>query len=282
MRIIKDALAAPKLSKFPMPVLFTCPHGGRGKLKETPKRDISNLPIPPCSKKKFSIKKDRRTKELTQKIIENIVSLGRRQVYKQLADVHRAYVDLNRIPKCAFEPSKDHISEQVYNNYHNSISDTITKMYTQNETGLRFLFDIHGTDETEVLDDGSTVKVDVFFGTDKKHTNTICGLLQINPNALWDDNTGLIKLLQDKGYSTFPQRIDQDEFYKLDGGTTIRKYGGCNVKKRVEAIQIEVGPRYRLNDDLREQFSRDIAECIFNFVSAYRPELKHHRQSAGS
>ncbi len=253
-----------------MPVLFTCPHGGRGRLKETPERQIRNLPSPPCSRKKFSTKKDRRTKEITEKIIENIIRLGKRQVYQQIADIHRAYVDLNRIPRCAFEPSIDDLPAEVYGKYHNNIIEIINNMYLQNNTGLRFLFDIHGTEETEVkLEDGSTVKVDVFFGTDKKHKNTICGLLKINPNALWDNNTGLIRLLQIKGYNTFPRAINENEYYKLDGGTTIQKYGGCNVKKRVEAIQIEVGPRFRLKKNLRERFANDIAECIFKFSSRY-------------
>jgi N-formylglutamate amidohydrolase len=263
MRKIENTYTIQSGGKSPMPVLFTCPHGGREKLEQTRERDICNLPTPPCSRKKFSTEKDRRTKELTEKIIQNIVNLNAREVYSQIANVHRAYVDLNRSPKCAFETSTNQLAEKTYNKYHNGILETIKKMYIQNDTGLCFLFDIHGTEQNNP-DDGTSV--DIFFGTD--HHKTICGLMEVNPKALWD-NTGLIKLLQDKGYHTYPQIMGQDEFDKLDGGTTIKKYGGRNVKQRVEAIQCEVHSYFRINKQRREQFARDFAECILTFVTPY-------------
>jgi hypothetical protein len=47
------------------------------------------------------------------------------------------------------------------------------------------------------------------FGTDSTNPtgSTICGLLEHNPNALWDVN-GLVKLLQKGGYSTVPSTMN--------------------------------------------------------------------------
>ena len=115
-------------------------------------------------------------------------------------------------------------------------------MHQMNTNGSRFLFDIHGTQESDA---------DIYFGTDAKNCegSTICGLLGLNPNALWDD-TGLIKLLKDRGYKTCPNEPGDEKLSKLDGGTTVRNYGGCNVSQRVEAIQCEIAPRFRNEHDL--------------------------------
>ena len=73
-------------------------------------------------------------------------------------------------------------------------------MYNQNNQGLCFLFDIHGTGETDA---------DIYFGTDRTNPtgSTISGLLERNPNALWDVN-GLVKSLQEGGYSTVPSTMN--------------------------------------------------------------------------
>ena len=196
----------------------------------------------------------------------NIFSLSEKEVYKKIALVHRRFVDFNRDAECAFENSNDNRAKYIYNEYHNGILETIKKMHERNTNGFRFLFDIHGTQESDA---------DIYFGTDAKNPegSTICGLLELNDKALWDD-TGLIKLLKDRGYKTCPNEIGDDELPKLDGGTTVRNYGGCNVNQRVEAIQCEIAPKFRNEDDLPqlEKLARDMAECIFTFVSHYISE----------
>ena len=134
-------------------------------------------------------------------------------------------------------------------------------MRIQSNQGLCFLFDIHGTGETNA---------DIYFGTDSTNPtgSTICGLLERNPKALWDDS-GLLKLLQVRGYSTVPASMNDPELQSLDGGTTVRKFGGCSVNLRVEAIQCEVSSKLRENEVEREKFAKDMAECILQFISPY-------------
>ena len=81
----------------------------------------------------------------TQSIALNLYRLSRRDVYINITLVHRRFVDFNREPECAFEPSNDHLAEHLYDEYHNGIKKIIKKMHNQSNQGLCFLFDIHGT-----------------------------------------------------------------------------------------------------------------------------------------
>ena len=139
-------------------------------------------------------------------------------------------------------------------------------MHGQNNQGLSFLFDFHGTDNTEAQ---------IFFGTDARSNpdkSTICGLLKQNPNALWDENTGLLNLLQDKGYSTIPADKNDSEHPSFDGGLTVKEYGGCDVPQRVEAIQCEITADLR-DKAKRLKFTVDMAECILKFVKPYISQI---------
>jgi N-formylglutamate amidohydrolase len=240
------------------PVLLTCPHGGT--VKVSPARKKSKLPSS-CDPDQFTKDSDLDTLELTQSIALNLYRLSRTDVYTNVTLVHRRFVDFNREAECAFEPSNDHLAEHLYNEYHNGIKKIIKKMRNQNNQGLCFLFDIHGTAETDA---------DVYFGTDSTNPagSTICGLLERNPKALWDDN-GLLKLLKERGYSTVPASMNDHEFPSLDGGTTVKRYGGCDVNPRVEAIQCEVSSELRENEVEREKFAKDMAACILQFISPY-------------
>jgi N-formylglutamate amidohydrolase len=240
------------------PVLLTCPHGGA--VKVSPARKKSKLPSS-CDPDQFTKDSDLFTLELTQSIALNLYRLSRRDAYTNVTLVHRRFVDFNREDECAFEPSNDHLAEHLYNEYHTGIKKIIKKMRNQNMQGLCFLFDIHGTAETDA---------DIYFGTDSTNPagSTICGLLERNPKALWDDN-GLLNLLQGRGYSTVPASTNDPDLRSLDGGTTVKKYGGCGVNLRVEAIQCEVSSELRENEVEREKFAKDMAECILKFISPY-------------
>ena len=64
-------------------------------------------------------------------------------------------------------------------------------MHSQNENGLQFLFDIHGTGRTEVKGH----PIDIIIGTDQGRS--IHALTEIDPGAFWSDK-GLINLLKSK------------------------------------------------------------------------------------
>jgi hypothetical protein len=78
-----------------------------GTVKVSPARKKSNLPSS-CDPDQFTKNSVLFTFELTQSIALNLYRLGGRDVYTNIALVHRRFVDFNRDPECAFELSPDH------------------------------------------------------------------------------------------------------------------------------------------------------------------------------
>lgn len=182
-------------------LVFTCPHDGRkkGTAANPPitKRDTDNFPVDMCRANDgqgFSIENDLSTKELTQKIVENIQSITTKLPHTQIAEYRRQFIDYNRKKECAFVDSGSALNE--YLNYHNGIKEIIGSMLSNDNISLAFLFDIHGTGRrTMPGSDGQSHEIEVIIGT--QQGETIEALNQQDPNAWWGDN-GLIPLLQTK------------------------------------------------------------------------------------
>src|SRR5687768_1528186 len=115
-------------------LLFSCPHNGRkeGTATDPPiiERISSHFPpniCPPEDGQGFSEENDLLTRELTEKIVENIQSLSGKDPYTVYADFRREFIDYNRNERCAFEQSSVKAKEE-YLKYHNEISQTIKEM----------------------------------------------------------------------------------------------------------------------------------------------------------
>jgi N-formylglutamate amidohydrolase len=216
-----------------LPILFACPHHGIMRLDRASLRVKENLPDS-CKNdpgQKFSDDNDVFTRQLTVSIVNKITSLSRKKPYYEIAEFHRKYVDYNRCEECAFEPSS-FLAKQAYLEYHNGILQKIEEMYPENENGLAFLFDIHGTGRESVQVGGQTFSFDVLIGTDEQRS--IKALTDIAPDAWWDDAKGLIPLLRAKNISVFPPNRDLElQNHLLDGGYTIQVYGSSQYKKRL-------------------------------------------------
>lgn len=77
MRKLENTFTIQSQGKFPMPFLFTCPHGGREKLEQTRERDICNLPTPPCSKKNLVKRRIVVLKSLPRKSYKILLTLAK-------------------------------------------------------------------------------------------------------------------------------------------------------------------------------------------------------------
>jgi N-formylglutamate amidohydrolase len=239
-------------------LLFTCPHNGTQHTDKV--RDEDNLPNT-CNPDEFSIDNDIGTEDLTERIITHIHRLSGKDPYKQIAKVDREYVDHNREEPCAFEQS-DLRAQRAYREYHKGILLIIEEMLPQNENGIAFLFDIHGTEKVEVNDNF----IEVIIGTDEGCSRQ--SLTEINPDYFWGPN-GLIPLLKKKGIRVFPRNQSEEiAGFELDGGYTIQTYGSSQPQPRkgLVAIQIEVIRSIRGGLYCREKFAADIADCIWTFV----------------
>ena len=59
----------------------------------------------------------------------------------------------------------------------------------------------------------------------------------------------------------------------MDGGFTIKTFGSSQFNEGLVAIQCEVIHEIRENDQKREQFARDMADCIYTFIRPYFPKI---------
>jgi hypothetical protein len=57
--------------------------------------------------------------------------------------------------------------------------------------------------------------------------------------------------------------------HTLDGGYTIQKYSSDGPGRGLVAIQIEVARSIREDDNRREEFAAELADCICDFVSPF-------------
>ena len=255
-------------------LLFTCPHDGikRGSAASPPivKRDRNNFPAEICLPEEgegFNDENDLSTKDLTEKIVENIQSLTSKVPHIQIAEFRREFIDYNRKEECAYVQSNS--AHDEYWKYHNEITDIIGKILSNDKSSLAFLFDIHGTGRRTMRgSDGQFHEIEVIIGTDEG--KTIDALNQKDPTAWWGDN-GLINLLQTKkNIKVWPPNAAEEEHSTLlDGGHTIKTYSKMN---RLVAIQIEVICALRENvycSPCRDIFAADMAECIIEFTKPF-------------
>jgi N-formylglutamate amidohydrolase len=239
-------------------LLFTCPHGGEQDL------DVLRVENPACNEDEFITVGETKTRELTESICNKIETMNGQHPHMIRASHRRRYVDFNRKKECAFEVSSL-AAEKAYLEYHDDISQKINEMFSQNDNGLAFLFDIHGFRE-KVDEHGNPF--DVIVGNDEG--NSIRALNKADPGAFWGDN-GLIPLLKNKGYNVLPRNLNERlAGHTLDGGYTIQKYSSDELGRGLVAIQIEVALSIREDDNRREEFAAELADCIFNFVSPFR------------
>ena len=90
-----------------------------------------------------------------------------------------------------------------------------------------------------------------------------------DPGAFWGDN-GLIPLLKNNGYNVLPRNLNERlAGHTLDGGYTIQKYSSDGPERGLVAIQIEVARSIREDDNRREEFAAELADCIHRFVSPF-------------
>ncbi len=250
-------------------LLLTCPHGGEDVLSNPALlRSRDNYPSSCKNCEEFENDSDLRTMELTKSIADNIAILSTRKFHTQIALINRDYIDFNRQVECAIEPSNDKTAENQHHDYHKGILEIIKEMHVQNENGLKFLFEIHGTGRTQVQDpSGQIHPIDIIIGTDQGRS--IHALNEVDPDAFWGGR-GLINLLKSKNKKVWPPDPDQEaESRILDGGYTIKTFGSSRFFEGLVAIQCEIIPEHRLDPQKREQFASIFAECVWNFVKPF-------------
>jgi len=235
-------------AKGNIPLLITAPHAG------PPKNAIPGVPIRTGKgiKKGFEMKWDARTGQIVTQLLEELKSVYGIEPYTVIARFNRKYIDANRAPNRAYESQ---IAEKYYGEYHGSILSHISEINEKWKGGL--LIDLHGQ---------SKKPASIWIGTRKGQT--IRPLLKrYTWSCIYDQKTGLLGILKQKGYPIFPDIPGTSE-KPYNGGYTTYSYGH-KYDNNMDALQLEIGKNYRLNDKAREKLIVDLAYAIFIFYKAY-------------
>lgn len=241
--------------------IITCPHNGPDQPKGVSKiRNKAKLPPEPiCKQNQFSIENDSYTSIIATGIADYMEVICGKRPSLFIARYHRKYIDMNRKRVCAYEVEQ---AKQFYDEYHQSISKHVEKICLKNkERSISgYLYDIHGR-----LADEQTPE-NIAIGTE--NGDTIKRLTEINRDVLWDE-TGLIKLLQEQGYTTNPLKKSKKESTKYNGGYIINNNDCLNAKNGLQRIQLEIDRPYRKEPPLRDKLIHHLTWNMLIMGSRY-------------
>jgi N-formylglutamate amidohydrolase len=235
-----------------LPVILSCPHGGKEASVEVPEREGS----PGCPP--LITDSDLHTRAITEGVAQRLLDLFGEAPYVVVAEFHRKYIDANRADRpqnCAYEVPA---AQQNYDEYHNTLRGFVNEIRAE-DGGLGFLFDIHGT---RVIPDD---RADVYLGTD--NGATVTRLLKVDAHALFRRRS-LRGFLKAAGHTVSPKEPGIEETAEVDGGHTVRTYGSSH-EDGIDAIQLEIASTLRDDRDKRAALIETLAYAIGNLVSRY-------------
>ena len=206
--------------KGALPVILSAPHGGTKDVPGVPPRKGVGLPTGPHG---FYTGRDGGTEELAGLIATELFLKTGKRPYLVAAKFHRRYIDANRPPDVAYEDDK---AKPAYDAYHRTLAAYCKEVRKTFGRGL--LLDVHsqgqfpGTVLRGTVDGKTVALLRDRFG-EKAHTGP----------------DGFFGLLGKQGLKVFPTEPDQKEFAGLNGGFTVRTYGGGDFG--IDAVQLEFG-----------------------------------------
>ena len=243
-----------------MPVILTCPHGGK---KAPPGVEVRTEEETPTGCH-FNLSRDAETDLITESVAQQILDLTGLSPYVVIAEFHRRYIDANRTERCAFT---DPAAQPFYAEYHGRVTGYVDEIRRQN-ANLGFLFDIHGF--RQIRSD----PIDIHLGTDNGKSllpgfdraslfvqHGLAGLL-ISARHV---NAGAPELPPFQ-YKVFPADAETPENRSFDGGFTVRHYGAF-----INSIQIEIANVIREDAERRQFLINDLAFAVVNFARRHAP-----------
>jgi N-formylglutamate amidohydrolase len=235
------------IQKGTVPIIISAPHGGRKPIPGVPERKGNDVA-------KFAKVRDENTAELADKLlIELEKDLGGKP-FAVIARFERKYLDVNRPASGAYEDPK---AKPYYDHYHKGLEEACRAV--KDRWGRGLLIDVHGQ--------GGRPD-DIVRGTNNLKTVTLLrerfGLASVTgPKSL-------LGYLEGHGYTIFPKCNSSDkEDSRYGGGYIVQTYGSHQAFA-IDAIQTEVGTKYRKKDVLN-QTAKDMAAAITVFAKEYLP-----------
>lgn len=235
-----------------VPIILSAPHGGDQLLPGVPQRTNSG-------QKFFELIRDQRTAELTENVAAHLAKRIGAAPFVVIARFDRRHVDANRAAEDAYAPPGDGGTKLVYDAYHNALAKFSAEVIARWGHGI--LLDIHGQSRRPEA---------VIRGTDDGET--VAGLLKRHGEQALIGSASIFGALAAKGYIIAPTGKPDDKLEQLfRGGPIVRTYGSARGGA-IDAIQLEIGSRYRAPDRL-DRTARDLADAIAVFAKAYLPAV---------
>jgi N-formylglutamate amidohydrolase len=249
-----------------LPILLTCPHDGGETPPDVRERTDARTPSDCTGGNKFRNGRDGGTNEITRRIAQRMYQAFGESPYVVIAEFSRRFIDANRPSdkrnsNCAFVDSD---ARKFYDEYHKWINTYVNHILSNNNRRTGFLFDIHGT--RLIPSDPA----DIYIGTRNGAT------LQstFNRSNLFK-RRGLVGLLKAASYTigifgdvfrftVSPASSTISETGEVNGAFTVIHYGGT-----INAIQLELAPEMRNNNDKKDILIEELAYTLVNFSKQY-------------
>ncbi len=245
-----------------LPILLTCPHDGGETPPGVAARTAATTPGDCTGGNRFNIGRDSGANEITRRVAQRMYQVFGESPYVVLAEFSRQFIDANRPSdsrnsNCAFV---DGDAREFYDAYHNWVNTYVSHILSNNRNATGFLFDMHGTQ----LIPGDPA--DIYLGTHGGATlqsitrddlflrRGLVGLLTANKHIIPTSGDGF-------NFAVAPASSTIDESEGVGGGFTVRHYGGT-----INAIQLELAPEMRNNNEKKEILIEELAYTLVNFA----------------
>ena len=231
--------------KGTVPVIISAPHGGRKAIPGVPERKGDGVV-------KFVKVRDDNTAEIADKLLVELEkSLGGKP-FAVIARFERKYLDVNRPAAGAYE---DPTAKLYYDHYHKGLEAACKAV--KDKWGHGLLIDVHG--QVGRPDD-------ICRGTGNLKTVTLLRE-RFGPAAVTGPKS-MLGQLEKHGYTIFPKcDSTEKEDSRYGGGYIVQTYGS-HQGFAIDAIQTELGSKYRKKDVL-DKTAKNMAAVIGVFAKEY-------------
>ncbi len=241
-----------------LPIIITAPHGGSMAIPDVPKR------VGPEGERKngkFVTSQDTRTFELATATAKQLESLTGKKPFVVVMKAHRQFVDANRPEAEGVEHAS---AKAVHAAFHATLRELVDDLRVRFPRGA-LLLDIHGQAASSNT---------IYRGT--QNGTTVMRLIEKHGAGALTGEHSVLGTLAARGLEVSPANTppgDPPEHRSYNGGYIVRTYGSHRTNG-VDAIQLEFGSAFRVNEKKREETAKSLAEAIKAFHQRYLSEPK--------
>lgn len=192
---------------------------------------------------RFVKQADQYTDIITEQIAIEVEKLSGKKPYVLIAEIPRNQIDFNRPVELAVE---SHRLRACYQDFHAEAARLVKEIDQRWQRG--YLLDVHGQ---------SRFPDKIMRGT--RNGQTIMQLRAREGDQVYTGAAGLFGKLQAVGYPVMPAAGERELFYI--GGYMLKTYGS-HQPNGIDAVQIEIGRDFRVDQSRRSLLIKDVAAAL--------------------